>query len=174
MKISWKIRKLWHFEVWQVFIAWPVDMKICKWVSWWCHCLTSFHSFCTQKWQQQKKKKSYFSYENVRLALIPLWINADDVYSHISWYEGHTCTITSLGKILTFSNLMYKIYMASNEAMTSTHSFADSYQCFQKCFVKICETSKCHNFLIFQPIFIKFSQFCSKTVTLSSEIKLNV
>ena len=33
-------------------------------------------------------------------------------------------------------------------------------------------TSKCHNFLIFQPIFIKFSLFCSKT--LSSEIKLNL
>ena len=44
--------------------------------------------------------------------------------------------------------------MASSEAMTSsTHSFAYSYRCFQKCFVKICETSKCHNFLIFQPIF---------------------
>ena len=65
--------------------------------------------------------------------------------------------------------------MASSEAMTSsTHSFAYSYRCFQKCFVKICETSKCHNFLIFQPIFIKFSLFCLKMFTLSSEIKLNL
>ena len=33
-------------------------------------------------------------------------------------------------------------YMASSEGMTSsTHSFAYSYWCFQKCFVKICETS---------------------------------
>ena len=67
-------------------------------------------------------------------------------------------------------------YMAGSEAMTSsTHSFVSySYWCFQKCFVKICETSKCHNFLIFQPIFIKFSLFCSKFFTLSSEIKLNL
>ena len=65
--------------------------------------------------------------------------------------------------------------MASSEAMTSsTHSLAYSYRCFQMCFVKTCETSKCHNFLIFQTIFIKFSLFCSKFVTLSSEIKLNL
>ena len=25
---------------------------ICKWVRWWCHRLTIFHSFCTQKWQK--------------------------------------------------------------------------------------------------------------------------
>ena len=49
-----------------------------------------------------------------------------------------------------------------------------SYQCFQKCFVRICETSKRHNFLIFQQIFNKFSLFCSKMFTLSYEIKLNL
>ena len=65
--------------------------------------------------------------------------------------------------------------MASSEAMTSsTRSFAYSYRLVKKCFVKICETSKCHNFLIFQPIFIRFSLFCSKCFTLSSEIKLNL
>ena len=64
--------------------------------------------------------------------------------------------------------------MASSEAMTSsTHSFAYSYGLVKKCFLKICETSKCHNFLIFQPIFIRFSLFCSENVTLSSEIKLD-
>ena len=65
--------------------------------------------------------------------------------------------------------------MASSEAMTSsTRSFAYSYRLVKKCFVKICETSKCHNFLIFQPIFIRFSLFCSQNFTLSSEIKLNL
>ena len=65
-------------------------------------------------------------------------------------------------------------YMASSEAMTSsTHSFAYSYGLVKKCFLKICETSKCHNFLIFQPIFIRFSLFCSENFTLSSEIKLD-
>ena len=63
--------------------------------------------------------------------------------------------------------------MASSEVMTSsTRSFAYSYRLVKKCFLKICETSKCHNFLIFQPIFIRFSLFCSENFTLSSEIKL--
>ena len=65
--------------------------------------------------------------------------------------------------------------MASSEVMTSsTHSFAYSYRLVKKCFVKICETSKCHNFLIFQPIFIRFSLLCLNIFTLSSEIKLNL
>ena len=65
--------------------------------------------------------------------------------------------------------------MENCEAMTSsTHSFAYSYRLVKKCFLKICETSKCHNFLIFQPIFIRFSLFCSRIFTLSSEIKLNL
>ena len=63
--------------------------------------------------------------------------------------------------------------MASSEVMTSsTRSFAYSYRLVKKCFLKICETSKCHNFLIFQPIFIRFSLFFSENFTLSSEIKL--
>ena len=49
-----------------------------------------------------------------------------------------------------------------------------SYRLVKKCFLKICETSKCHNFLILQPIFIRFSLFCSQLFTLSSEIKLNL
>ena len=66
-------------------------------------------------------------------------------------------------------------WMEICEAMTSsTHSFAYSYRLVKKCFLKICETSKYHNFLIFQPIFIRFSLFCSRIFTLSSEIKLNL
>ena len=65
--------------------------------------------------------------------------------------------------------------MENCEAMTSSpHSFAYSYrlvnitECFlnqeiKKCFLNICETSKCLNFFIFQPIFIRFSLFCKKT-----------
>ena len=65
--------------------------------------------------------------------------------------------------------------MASNEVMTSsTHSFAFSYRLVKKCFVNICETLKCHNFLIFQPIFIRFSLLCLKIFTLSSKLKLNL
>ena len=65
--------------------------------------------------------------------------------------------------------------MENCEAMTSSpHSFAYSYWLVKNCFLKICETSKCHNFLIFQPIFIRFSLLCLKIFTLSSEIKLNL
>ena len=65
--------------------------------------------------------------------------------------------------------------MKNCEAMTSsTHSFAYSYRLVKKCFLKICETSKCHSFLIFKPIFIRFSLFCSISFTPSSEIKLNL
>ena len=65
--------------------------------------------------------------------------------------------------------------MENCEAMTSSpHSFAYSYRLVKKCFVKICETSKFHNFLVFQPIFIRFSLLCLKVFTLSSEIKLNL
>ena len=66
-------------------------------------------------------------------------------------------------------------WMENCEAMTSSlHSFAYSYRLVKKCFLKICETSKCHNFLIFQPIFIRFSLLCLKMFTLSSEIKLSL
>ena len=44
----------------------------------------------------------------------------------------------------------------------------------QEMFLENVWTSKCHNFLIFQLILIKFSLFCSKIFTLSSEIKLNL
>ena len=53
-----------------------------------------------------------------------------------------------------------------------THSFAYSYRLVKKCFLKICKTSKCHNFLIFQLIFIKFSLFVQSCLLFSSEIKL--
>ena len=64
------------------------------------------------------------------------------------------------GQNIEFFKNLCTNYMANSEAMTSsTRSFAYiySYRLVKKCFVKICETSKCHNFLIFQPIFIRFT-----------------
>ena len=79
------------------------------------------------------------------------------------------------GQNIKIFKILCTKYMASSEVMTSsTHSFAYSYRLVKKCFVNICETSKCHNFLIFQPIFIRFSLLCLKIFTLSSEIKLNL
>ena len=95
--------------------------------------------------------------------LTPIQLDIRDILSQVC------------AKYWIFQNCMYKLHMASSEAMTSsTRSFAYSYRLVKKCFVKIWETSKCHNFLIFQPIFIRFSLFCSQYFTLSSEIKLNL
>ena len=43
----------------------------------------------------------------------------------------------------------------------------------QEMFPENLRNFKIHNFLIFQPIFIRFSLFCSENFTLSSEIKLD-
>ena len=94
------------------------------------------------------------------------------VNSNISWYEWHD--YQRLGQKIKIFKILCTKYMASSEAMTSsTHSFAYSYGLVKKCFLKNCEISKFHNFLIFQPIFIRFSLFCSENFTLSSEIKLD-
>ena len=75
---------------------------------------------------------------------------------------------------MKFLSFLCTKWMENCEAMTSPHSFAYSYRLVKKCFLKICETSKCHNFLIFQPIFIRFSLLCLNIFTLSSEIKLTL
>ena len=74
MKIGWKIRKLWHFEISQIFKK---------------HFVTSQYEYVNEwvddviTWQfsihfvHRNDKISYFSYENVRLALITLWIDAE-------------------------------------------------------------------------------------------------
>ena len=76
---------------------------------------------------------------------------------------------------MKFLSFLCTKWMENCEAMTSSpHSFAYSYRLVKKCFLKICEISKCHMFLIFQPIFIRFSLLCLKFFTLSSEIELNL
>ena len=70
MKIGWKIRKLWNFEVSQIFKK---------------HFLTSQYEYANEwvddviasQFVHKMTKISYFSYENVRLALIPIWIDAE-------------------------------------------------------------------------------------------------
>ena len=93
----------------------------------------------------------------------------NNVNSNISWYEGHTCTITSLGKILKYS----KVYVQNIWQVVSLWHQLTHLHIY---IVNIWETSKCHNFLTFQPIFIKFLLFCQGNffLTLSSEIKLNL
>ena len=108
---------------------------------------------------EKKLTCSKFYVQNIwQVYIVRLWhqlthLHIHNVSSNISWYVGHS--ITSLDKILKCSKFyVQNIYGNCSEAMTSsTHSFAYSYRCFQKCFVKICETSKCHDSLIFSTDF---------------------
>ena len=74
MKISWKIRKLWHFEVSQIFkkhfLAGRYEYAN-EWVDDVIASQFSIHFYT------EMTKISYFSYKNVRLALIPLWRDAE-------------------------------------------------------------------------------------------------
>ena len=137
--------KFWSFANYQATLNFlDQSVWICKWVSWWCHRLTIFHSFCTQNLHKFHIQlwECYtclnYSLNRCRLMLTPIY-----------WYEGHT--LTSLGKILKFS----KLYVQNIRQVVRwwhhqlTYSFAYSYGLVKKCFLKICETSKCRNFLIF-------------------------
>ena len=86
MKIVWKIRKLWHFEVSQIFKKHFLTSRYEYANEWVDDVIASQFSINfvhrngekkKKKKERKKKKKSYFSYENVRLALIPLWIDAE-------------------------------------------------------------------------------------------------
>ena len=110
MKIGWKIRKLWHFEISQIFkkhfVTSQYEMS---------ELMSSPHNFPFILYTEMTKN-SYFSYENVRLALIT-----------ISWYEGHT--ITSLGKILKFSQFyvqnIWQVVRQWHHQLTHLHIHID-------------------------------------------------
>ena len=73
MKIGWKIRKLWilKFHKFSGNISWPVrmNMQMSELM------MSSPHNFPFILYTEMTKI-SYFSYDNVRLALITLWIDA--------------------------------------------------------------------------------------------------
>ena len=75
MKIGWKIRKLWHFEISQIFKKHFVTSQYEYANEWVDDVITS--QFPIHFLYTEMKKNSYFSYENVRLALITLWIDAE-------------------------------------------------------------------------------------------------
>ena len=126
MKFGWKIRKLWNFDSFANFQETFLDQSvwICKWVSWWCHRLTIFHSFCTQKWQ----KISYFSYEYVRLALM-YSLNRCRILLTPIYLDMRDITIKSLGKILKFSKLyvqnIWQVVRRWHHQLTHLHIHTD-------------------------------------------------
>ena len=142
---------------------------ICKWASWWCHRLTTCHIFCTYNFEK-------FNILRILVIVCPsyqavLELTLFYIYSERNWGKSNIL----IAEIWNFLSFLCTKWMGNCEAMTSsTRSFAYSYQLVKKCFLKICETSKCHNILIFQPIFIRFSLFYSQIFTLFYEIKLNL
>ena len=131
---------------------------ICKWVSWWCHRLTIFHGFCSQKW----RKSHTFQLRESKTCLISTMNN---VCSGIFWYGEMLLHVWA--KQIKMFKILYTQCMENCQAMTSsTHSFAHSYPLLTKCFTANYENSQFHIFLMFYPIYIKFSLFCSKFFTL--------
>ena len=75
MKIGWKIRKLsdtLKFRKFSRNISWPVGMNMQMSES----MMSSPHNFPFILCTEMKKNKN-FSYENVRLASIPFWIDVE-------------------------------------------------------------------------------------------------
>ena len=61
---------------------------------------------------------------------------------------------------IKISIFIYKIYEKKSKVMiSSTHSFAYSYQLFKKRFMKNCKTLQFHIFLTFNAIFLKMYRF---------------
>ena len=171
MKIGWKIRKLWHFEVSQIFtnISWPVDMNMQM-----SELMMSSPHYLPYILYIKFWKIQYFAHtcDSTCMSLISSCIGVN-IILHLFRKKLRQVEHSHSWNMKFLSFLCTK-WMGNCEAMTSTRSFAYSYQLVKKCFLKICETSKCHNFLIFQPIFIRFSLFYSQIFTLSYEIKLNL
>ena len=108
-------------------------------------------------------KIPYFSYEKVKLALYTSTLNKCRIMFALIciWIWGQAFTCTKRGSFSKF--YMQIMYMENCEAIrSSTHSFA-------YVFWKL-RNSKFHIFLIFPPIYIKFSLFYSKCFTLSIEL----
>ena len=169
MKIGWKIRKvmtLWSFANFSRNISWPVgmNMQMSELM------MSPPHNFpfilCTEM-----TKVSYFSYEN---ACLNSFLNRCRIMlnSNTAWYEGHT--ITSMRKILNFSTFyvqnIWQVVRRWHHQLAHLHIHIDW---SRNVLWKFAKLQSVVTFLIFQPIFIRISLFCSQYFTLSSEIKLN-
>ena len=159
MKIGWKIRKLWHFEVSQIFTK---------------HFLTSRYEYANERvddviasllaiyFVHKILKNSIFcaySYQAV------LELTLFYIYSERNW-----------GKSNILIAEIWKKKIISVHKMNGKLWGDDIINSLIYIFIPtgLFETSKCHKFLIFQPIFIRFSLFYSQIFTLSYEIKAQI
>ena len=100
----------------------------------------------------------------------------NNVCSDLFWYEDMFLIVWTTPPPKQNNNnksidILYTNYMRKGETMTSsTHSFEYSYRLFKKCFVEKKLQKFKITFLIFYPIYINFSLFCSKSFSLSMEL----
>ena len=71
VKTWWKLRKLWHLEVSQIFKKHFLTSRY-EYANEWVDDVIASHNFPFILYTEMTNI-SYFSYENVRLAVIPLW-----------------------------------------------------------------------------------------------------
>ena len=145
--------KFWSFaSIYKTVLEQP--MWICKWVGWWCHCLTTCNVFCTYNFDFDFfffiHNSTQVSIHNI-FSLSYFWSFSARKFVFLSF---------SLQRI-EFLSYLWTWSMETCEAVTSsTHSFAYSHRLFKNCFVNTSETSKFHNFLIFCQISVKISLLC--------------
>ena len=118
----------------------------------------------------------YINFENVNIfpKLVRVWPSILELTLFCIYSEKNYGKSNILIAEFFFLFLCTKWMENCDHQLTHLHIYIYSYWLVKKCFLKICKTSKCQNFLIFQLIFIKFSLCCLKIVILSSEIKLKL
>ena len=189
MKIGWKIRKLWIWvlsfdtlnQTWSFAnfhksqnISWPVDMNMQM------SELMSLPHYLPYILYIKFWKIQYFahtceyacpSYQAV------LELTLFYMYSEWNWGKSNKKSNILIAEIWNICHFCaqneWEIVRRWHHQLAHLHIIY-SYQLVKKCFLKICETSKCHYNSYFQPIFIRFSLFYSQIFTLSYEIKLNL
>ena len=122
--------------------------------------MSSPHNFPCILFNTEMTKIPYFSYmyEKVKLAYIHSEYMQNNVCSDIFWYRDMLLHVWATTTKMKIFKILYTQYMEN------------SYWLFKKCFVENYENSKFHIFLIFYPIYIKFSLFYSKCFTLSIDL----
>ena len=83
------------------------SLWIFKWVSWWCHSLTIFYTFCLQKWIKKIifQPRDSFDYP---LSTQTKW---EIMFSILTHFKTGVCFYLFLPKNQSFHNFMYDNYI---------------------------------------------------------------
>ena len=171
MKIGWKIRKLWHFEVSQIlrkdFLTSPYEYAN----EWDDDVIAS--KFSIHFVHRNYVKISYFSYKNVRLALIT-HLKRCRIMLTLIYLDMRDITIKTLGKKYKFSKFyvqnIWQVVRRWHHQLTHLHIHKDWSRNVSWKFAKL---ESVITSLFFNRFYIRFLLFCSENFTLSSEIKLD-